>query len=85
MSHRKLALLARQISGKPIDHAILQMQFSEKRPSTRIKNMLVTAKDHAARYKHLDQSKLIVCTYLHAVSPVCFLSNVCILPQLKHG
>jgi large subunit ribosomal protein L22 len=60
MSHRKLNDLGRQISGKPIDYAILQMQFSEKRASTRIKSMLATAKNHATRYKCLDGSKLVV-------------------------
>lgn len=60
MSHRKLNMLGNQIAGKPIDYAILQMQFSEKRSSKRIMNMLATAKDHASRYKHLDQSKLVV-------------------------
>ncbi|KAF8897525.1 ribosomal protein L22/L17 [Infundibulicybe gibba] len=48
------------IAGKPIDYAILQMQFSEKRASSRIMNMLATAKDHAVRYKRLDQPKLVV-------------------------
>lgn len=57
-------MLGRQISGKPIDYAILQMQFSEKRASTRILNMLATAKDHAIRYKKLDPSRLVVCTCL---------------------
>ncbi|KXN86264.1 50S ribosomal protein L22, partial [Leucoagaricus sp. SymC.cos] len=60
ISHRKLNMLANQISGKPIDWAILQMQFSEKRASTRIMNMLATAKDHASRYKRMNQVKLIV-------------------------
>ncbi|KAG6817400.1 hypothetical protein H0H87_009044 [Tephrocybe sp. NHM501043] len=60
ISHRKLNMLGRQIAGKPIDHAILQMQFSEKRASTRIMNMLATARDHAVRYKRLDEPKLIV-------------------------
>jgi large subunit ribosomal protein L22 len=60
ISHRKLNLVGRQISGKPIDYAILQMQFSEKRVSKRIKNMLLTAKHHAMRYKRLDVSKLVV-------------------------
>ena len=60
MSHRKLNMLGRQISGKPIDHAILQMQFSEKRASTRIMNMLATARDHASRYKRLQEGKLVV-------------------------
>ena len=60
ISHRKLNLLSRQIAGKPIDHAILQMQFSEKRVSTRLKNMLATAKHHAVKYKGMEASKLIV-------------------------
>ncbi|KAI4524189.1 ribosomal protein L22 [Schizophyllum commune Tattone D] len=60
ISHRKLNLLSRQIAGKPIDYAILQMQFSEKRASSRVKNMLMTARDHAVRYKNLDAAKLIV-------------------------
>lgn len=60
ISHRKLNMLGRQISGKPIDYAILQMQFSEKRASTRIMNMLATARDHAVRYKRLQESKLVV-------------------------
>jgi large subunit ribosomal protein L22 len=57
-------MLGRQISGKPIDYAILQMQFSEKRASTRIMNMLATARDHAARYKKLEQGKLVIGKYL---------------------
>ncbi|KAF9221960.1 ribosomal protein L22 [Gyrodon lividus] len=60
ISHRKLNMLGRQISGKPIDHAIMQMQFSEKRASGRIKSMLSTAKLHATAYKNMDPSKLIV-------------------------
>ncbi|TFK75917.1 mitochondrial 50S ribosomal protein L22 [Pluteus cervinus] len=60
ISHRKLNLLGRQISGKPIDYAILQMQFSEKRASSRIMNMLATARDHAVRYKKLNETKLVV-------------------------
>jgi len=53
-------MLGRQISGKPIGQAILQMKFSEKRASKRIKSMLVVARDHAMNYKRLDGSKLIV-------------------------
>ncbi|KAG6854791.1 hypothetical protein C0991_001218 [Blastosporella zonata] len=60
ISHRKLNMLGRQIAGKPIDHAILQMQFSEKRASSRIMNMLATARDHAVRYKRLNEPKLVV-------------------------
>lgn len=57
-------MLGRQISGKPIDHAIMQMQFSEKRASDRIKSMLATAKLHASVYKKMDPLKLIVCEYI---------------------
>ncbi|KZT24510.1 ribosomal protein L22 [Neolentinus lepideus HHB14362 ss-1] len=60
ISHRKLNKLGQQIAGKPIDWAIMQMEFSEKRVSKRIKSMLVTAKHHATNYKNLDTSKLIV-------------------------
>lgn len=69
MSHRKLNMLGRQISGKPIDYAILQMQFSEKRASTRIMNMLATARDHASRYKRLQEGKLVVgkCFYSRSI------------------
>ena len=54
-------MLGRQIAGKPIDMAILQMQFSEKRASNRLKSMLVMAKQHATRLKGLDAKKLVVC------------------------
>ncbi|KAH9077110.1 ribosomal protein L22/L17 [Lactarius deliciosus] len=59
ISHRKLNKLGRQISGKPIDSAILQMTFSEKRASKRIRNMLVIAKSHAA-LKGIDTRKMVV-------------------------
>ncbi|KAH9899998.1 ribosomal protein L22 [Cubamyces lactineus] len=60
ISHRKLNLLSRQIAGKPIDSAILQMMFSEKRASKRIKSMLVVAKSHAVKLKSLNEQKLVV-------------------------
>ncbi|THV08573.1 50S ribosomal protein L22 [Dendrothele bispora CBS 962.96] len=60
ISHRKLNMLGNQISGTPINYAILQMQFSEKRASKRIMNMLATARDHAVRYKNLDLDRLVV-------------------------
>lgn len=60
ISHRKLQLLADQIGGgKPIDYAILQMQFSQKRAAKRIKSTLVLARDHAV-IKGLDLSRMIV-------------------------
>ncbi|KDQ64494.1 hypothetical protein JAAARDRAFT_52441 [Jaapia argillacea MUCL 33604] len=60
ISHRKLNDLGRQISGKPIDWAILQMTFSEKRASRRVETMLKTAKAHAVNLKSLNEKKLIV-------------------------
>ncbi|KAF8476512.1 mitochondrial 50S ribosomal protein L22 [Gautieria morchelliformis] len=60
ISHRKLNMLARQIAGKPIDHAILQMEFSQKRAAKRIKSSLVLARQHAVEYKGMDRSKLII-------------------------
>ncbi|KAI0353534.1 ribosomal protein L22 [Trametes cingulata] len=60
ISHRKLNMLGRQIAGKPVDSAILQMMFSEKRASKRIKSMLVVAKSHAVKLKNLDEQKLVV-------------------------
>lgn len=60
ISHRKLQLLADQIGGgKPIDYAILQMQFSQKRAARRIKSTLALARDHAVA-KGLNLSKLVV-------------------------
>lgn len=59
ISPQKLQLLADQISGKPIDHAILQMQFSEKKASQRIKSTLCLARDHAIA-KGIDRSKMVV-------------------------
>jgi ribosomal protein L22 len=60
ISHRKLNDLGRQISGKPIDYAIMQMHFSEKRASKRIENMLMTAKSHAVKLKGLPGPKLVI-------------------------
>lgn len=59
ISPQKLQKLADQINHKPIDHAILQMQFSEKRASQRIKSTLCLARDHAIA-KGLDRYKMVV-------------------------
>lgn len=59
ISPRKLNLLANQISGKPIDFAILQMQFSAKRAARRVRATLVMARDHAEA-KGLDPRRLLV-------------------------
>lgn len=49
-----------QIGGKPIDYAILQMTFSEKRAARKVKDLLVEARDDAQRVKGLQRSKLVV-------------------------
>jgi large subunit ribosomal protein L22 len=61
-------MLANQIGSKPVDFALLQMQFSEKRAGRRIMNMLATAKDHAIRYKKMDPSRLVVCEFISSVT-----------------
>jgi len=59
ISHRKLNDLSRQISGLPVDEAIVQMEFSEKRASSWIKSTLCLARDHAMD-KGLARSKLVI-------------------------
>ncbi|PKI85750.1 hypothetical protein MVES1_000405 [Malassezia vespertilionis] len=59
ISPRKLKLLANQISGMPIDYAIVQMQFSSKRAARRIRSTLAMARDHAVA-KGMDSRSLIV-------------------------
>ncbi|KAJ7771352.1 mitochondrial 50S ribosomal protein L22 [Mycena maculata] len=60
ISHRKLNKLGRQIAGKPIDYAILQMQFSNKRAGSKIKDLLVTAKQQAVQRRRMDLPTLVV-------------------------
>ncbi|KAJ7180077.1 mitochondrial 50S ribosomal protein L22 [Mycena crocata] len=60
ISHRKLNKLGRQIAGKPIDYAILQMQFSNKRAGSRIKDLLTTAKQKAVQHRKMDSPTLVV-------------------------
>ncbi|SNX86929.1 related to 50S ribosomal protein L22 [Melanopsichium pennsylvanicum] len=59
ISPRKLQLLANQISGQPIDYAILQMQFSPKRAAKRVLSTLALARDHAAA-KGMQVPRLVV-------------------------
>jgi large subunit ribosomal protein L22 len=59
ISHRKLNDLSRQISGLPVDEAIVQMEFSEKRASSWIKSTLCLARDHAMD-KGLARTKLVI-------------------------
>lgn len=46
-SMKKLAPLARQIAGKPIDEAILQMRFSAKKAAKDVRKHLINARDEA--------------------------------------
>lgn len=46
-SMKKLAPLARQIAGKSIDEAILQMRFSKKRAARDVREHLIQARDEA--------------------------------------
>ena len=84
ISHRKLNKLGRQLSGKPIDSAILQMTFSEKRASKRIRNMLVVAKSHAS-LKGIDPRKMVVGTANSIPSPPFFFRSalMCGCPSVK--
>ncbi|CCF49529.1 hypothetical protein NDA11_004246 [Ustilago hordei] len=59
ISPQKLQMLANQISGQPIDYAILQMQFSPKRAAKRVLSTLALARDHAAA-KGMQVPRLIV-------------------------
>ncbi|KAN0064414.1 hypothetical protein ACQY0O_002612 [Thecaphora frezii] len=59
ISPRKLKLLADQIGGQPIDHAILQMQFSAKRAAGRVVSTLALARDHAVA-KGMEAHRLVV-------------------------
>ncbi|KAG8987200.1 hypothetical protein FRB94_011283 [Tulasnella sp. JGI-2019a] len=59
ISPRKLNDLSRQIAGKPVDVAILQMQFSDKRAAGRIKSTLCVARDHAM-LKGIPRERMVV-------------------------
>lgn len=50
-SMKKLAPLTRQIAGKPIDEAILQMRFSKKKAAKEVREHLIEAKNEAIATK----------------------------------
>lgn len=50
-SMKKLAPLARQIAGKSIDEAILQMRFSRKKVAREVRQHLIQARDEAVVIK----------------------------------
>jgi large subunit ribosomal protein L22 len=53
-------MLAKQISGLPIDEAIIQMQFSDKMAGKWIRNELVMARNSAVDDQGAKRDKLIV-------------------------
>lgn len=60
MSHRKLNVIGRLVDGMPVDEAILQLQFSEKRAAqTWVKSTLAFARDHAIA-RGMRREKLVV-------------------------
>lgn len=64
-SMKKLAPLARQIAGKPIDEAILQMRFSKKKVAKEVREHLIQAKAEAIVVRgmglgHLEQETQMV-------------------------
>ena len=82
-SPRKLNDIGRLIAQKPIDNAILQMQMSDKRVAkTKIKSMLVLARDHAIM-KGLKREELLVKEAW--VSKGIYLKRLDIKGRGRHG
>jgi len=60
MSHRKLNDLSRQVAGLPVDEAVMQLAFGDKRAGrTWVKSTLALARDHAEA-KGLDRERMVV-------------------------
>lgn len=60
MSHRKLNDISRLVSGMPVDEAVVQVAFSDKRAArTWVKSTLALARDHAEA-KGLAREKMVV-------------------------
>ncbi|KAF1808674.1 ribosomal protein L22 [Eremomyces bilateralis CBS 781.70] len=57
-STKKLMFLARQIAGKPIEEAILQMRFSKKGKAVHVKAFLEYARDQAIVYRGMGLGKV---------------------------
>lgn len=56
-STKKLGFLARQIAGKSVDEALLQLRFSKKRAAEEIKDFLEEARDTAVAEKGMGLGK----------------------------
>lgn len=61
-SPRKLNMLARQIRNLPVDEAIRQMEFSDKRSAKKILHNLAFARKNASEQKGMKN--LVVCKWL---------------------
>ncbi|EPS41382.1 hypothetical protein H072_4707 [Dactylellina haptotyla CBS 200.50] len=59
-SLKKLAPLARQIAGKPLEHALVQMKFSPKQASKEILKHLEQAKNEAILTKNFDPAQTYI-------------------------
>ncbi|KAF3933134.1 hypothetical protein ABW19_dt0203055 [Dactylella cylindrospora] len=59
-SLKKLGPLARQIAGKPLEHAMTQMRFSPKKASKEILKHLEQARDEAVLTKGFDPSQTYI-------------------------
>ena len=64
-SLKKLAPLARQISGKSIDEAILQMRFSNKLVALEVKDHLVQARNEAVAIKGMGLNPAATSQFSH--------------------
>ncbi|WOO82671.1 54S ribosomal protein L22, mitochondrial [Vanrija pseudolonga] len=59
-SHRRLNQISRQVAGLPVDEAVVQLAFGDKRAGrTWVKSTLALARDHAEA-KGLAREKLVV-------------------------
>ncbi|KAF2458460.1 ribosomal protein L22/L17 [Lineolata rhizophorae] len=56
-SAKKLNLLARQVAGKPVDEALLQMRFSRKKVAQEVRDHLEMARDEAVVMRGMGLGK----------------------------
>ncbi|KAL1919934.1 mitochondrial 54S ribosomal protein uL22m [Calcarisporiella thermophila] len=59
-SPRKMAMLARQIAGKPVNKAIMQMEFSAKRHAKKILHNLAFARTNAQKQLGFNPENMVV-------------------------
>ncbi|KAF3079671.1 54S ribosomal protein L22, mitochondrial [Orbilia oligospora] len=59
-SLKKLGPLARQIAGKPLEHALIQMRYSPKKAAKEVLKHLVQAKNEAIYTKNFDPEQTYI-------------------------